>query len=280
MPSTSGPIRGFVSVFFLPVEGTWCFRRTWMSRWKLGSMVRINGLFHLSGIYWGYNLLTNRYPPAWRVKKGPFVCRYIWIPAWIYTPEIEHIPPEKYAGTGRLNLPFEMVSFQVTFVNFHGGWYIHLISIQPRNSPGWLVFCCWGSLKRHFLLKMLKGDFDVTLDVFTNHTKEFQKISKYKPGTQTCGGRWERKLELMWVVLWHKALRNTRRCAHAPPWHKALCTGPPGWHKALRTGPPQGDTRRCAQAPLTNTMRCALALPWHKALCTRPALGFEPMTDR
>ena len=77
-----------------------------------------------------------------------------------------------------------MVPFQVTFVNFHGGWYIHLISIQPRNSPGWLVFCCWGSLKRHFLLKMLKGDFDVTLDVFTNHTKEFQKISKYKPGTQ------------------------------------------------------------------------------------------------
>ena len=30
---------------------------TWMSR-KLGSMVRINGLFHLviNGIYWGYNL--------------------------------------------------------------------------------------------------------------------------------------------------------------------------------------------------------------------------------
>ena len=28
----------------------------WMSRWKLGSMVRINGLFHLliNGIYWGY----------------------------------------------------------------------------------------------------------------------------------------------------------------------------------------------------------------------------------
>ena len=32
---------------------------TWMSRWKLGSMVRINGLFHLlrNGICWGYNPL-------------------------------------------------------------------------------------------------------------------------------------------------------------------------------------------------------------------------------
>ena len=31
----------------------------WMSRWKLGSMVRINGLFHLpiNRVYWGYNLL-------------------------------------------------------------------------------------------------------------------------------------------------------------------------------------------------------------------------------
>ena len=30
-----------------------------MSRWKLGSMVRINGLFHLliNGVCWGYNLL-------------------------------------------------------------------------------------------------------------------------------------------------------------------------------------------------------------------------------
>ena len=30
-----------------------------MSRWKLGSMVRINGLFHLliNGVYWGYNPL-------------------------------------------------------------------------------------------------------------------------------------------------------------------------------------------------------------------------------
>ena len=32
---------------------------TRMSRWKLGSMVRINGLFHLriNGVYWGYNPL-------------------------------------------------------------------------------------------------------------------------------------------------------------------------------------------------------------------------------
>ena len=30
---------------------------------KLGSMVRINGLFHLliNGVYWGYNPLTNIY---------------------------------------------------------------------------------------------------------------------------------------------------------------------------------------------------------------------------
>ena len=32
-----------------------------MSRWKLGSMVRINGLVHLliNGVYWGYNPPTN-----------------------------------------------------------------------------------------------------------------------------------------------------------------------------------------------------------------------------
>ena len=91
---------------------------------------------------------------------------------------------------------------------------------------------------------------------------------------------------------WHKALHITRRCAHAPQWHKALCTGPPWdlspwltgkksvarttkpqahappplWHKALCTGPPPGDTRRCAQPvtqgvvhrpPLGDTRRCA-----------------------
>ena len=37
-----------------------------MSRWKLGSMVRINGLFHLlidGGIPWGYNPLILTFDP-------------------------------------------------------------------------------------------------------------------------------------------------------------------------------------------------------------------------
>ena len=36
-----------------------CLISAWMSRWKLGSMVRINGLFHLliNGVYWGYKPL-------------------------------------------------------------------------------------------------------------------------------------------------------------------------------------------------------------------------------
>ena len=38
---------------------------TWMFRWKLGSMVRINGLFHLlkNGVYWGYNPLILTFDP-------------------------------------------------------------------------------------------------------------------------------------------------------------------------------------------------------------------------
>ena len=41
------------------VNGRQTSRHTWISRWKLGSMVSLNGLFHLliNGIYWGYNPL-------------------------------------------------------------------------------------------------------------------------------------------------------------------------------------------------------------------------------
>ena len=43
---------------------------TWMSRWKLGSIVRINGLFHLliNGVYWGYNPLTNHLRSSWDIQ--------------------------------------------------------------------------------------------------------------------------------------------------------------------------------------------------------------------
>ena len=46
---------------------------TWMSRWKLGSMVRINGLFHLplNGVYWGYILLTNLLLSSWDIQVLP-----------------------------------------------------------------------------------------------------------------------------------------------------------------------------------------------------------------
>ncbi len=50
-----------------------------MSRWKLGSMVRINGLFHLLiyGIYWGYNPLPNLLLTSWdnQVVSGWFHCK-------------------------------------------------------------------------------------------------------------------------------------------------------------------------------------------------------------
>ena len=44
---------------------------TWMSCWKLGSMVRINGLFHLliSGIYRGYNQFTDHLLTSNRTSK-------------------------------------------------------------------------------------------------------------------------------------------------------------------------------------------------------------------
>ena len=39
---------------------------------KLGSMVRINGLFHLpiNGVYWGYNSLTNHLLTSWDIQEG------------------------------------------------------------------------------------------------------------------------------------------------------------------------------------------------------------------
>ena len=41
---------------------------------KLGSMVRINGLFHLpiNGVYWGYNLLTNHLLTSWDIQAPWF----------------------------------------------------------------------------------------------------------------------------------------------------------------------------------------------------------------
>ena len=37
---------------------------------KLGSMVRINGLFHLliNGVYWGHNPLTNLLLTSWDIQ--------------------------------------------------------------------------------------------------------------------------------------------------------------------------------------------------------------------
>ena len=54
------------------VEQVRAFLSTWMSRWKLGSMVRINVLFHLliNGVYWGYNPLTNLLLTSWDILAG------------------------------------------------------------------------------------------------------------------------------------------------------------------------------------------------------------------
>ena len=43
-----------------------------MSRSKLGSMVRINGLFHLliNGAYWGYNPLTHHLLTSWDIQAS------------------------------------------------------------------------------------------------------------------------------------------------------------------------------------------------------------------
>ena len=39
---------------------------------KLGSMVRISGLFHLliNGVYWGYNPFTNHLLTSWDIQVG------------------------------------------------------------------------------------------------------------------------------------------------------------------------------------------------------------------
>ena len=43
---------------------------TWISRWKLGSMVRISGLFHLliNKVYWGYNPLIRTFDPNFQLE--------------------------------------------------------------------------------------------------------------------------------------------------------------------------------------------------------------------
>ena len=40
-----------------------------------GSMVRINGLFHLllHGVYWGYNPFTNHLLTSWDIQMGGIV---------------------------------------------------------------------------------------------------------------------------------------------------------------------------------------------------------------
>ena len=54
----------------------------WMSRWKLGSMVRINGLFHLliDGVYWGYNPLILTIDPNF--QRDIQVCCF-WEPFFV-----------------------------------------------------------------------------------------------------------------------------------------------------------------------------------------------------
>ena len=65
-----------------------------MSRWKLGSMVRIKGLFHLliNGVYWSYHpltnhLLTSTWTSKWTNRTHYFV---LWVDdvfeerAWIW----------------------------------------------------------------------------------------------------------------------------------------------------------------------------------------------------
>ena len=77
-----------------------------MSRWKLGSMVRTNGLFHLliNGVYWGYNPPILTFDPNFlghpsgyfwtpklkpiEMEKNPIDKRRIWIPSsW---PHLSH----------------------------------------------------------------------------------------------------------------------------------------------------------------------------------------------
>ena len=60
---------------------------TWMSRWKLGSMDRISGLFHLpiNGVYWVYNplILTIdpnflQHPSRWWFQVFLYFCPDPW----------------------------------------------------------------------------------------------------------------------------------------------------------------------------------------------------------
>ena len=65
---------------------------TWMSRWKLGSMVRLGSMGYnplLNGVYWGYNPLTNLLLTSWDIQVYlPMVsngihCDIIYLHGWL-----------------------------------------------------------------------------------------------------------------------------------------------------------------------------------------------------
>ena len=106
-------------------------------------------------------------------------------PAWIYTPEIKHIPL-KNAGTGRLIFLLKWSLFRWHSLIFRGGWYMHLISIQPRNSwGGWAFFGCGSFFNgmnfvgRKFCPCHLGCEFTKV-----NTPRNSERFSKYKPRTQ------------------------------------------------------------------------------------------------
>ena len=113
----------------------------------------------------GCNLLTNRYPPVWRVKKGPWsLCLWVYLNSCLNIhPRNWTISPWKICWDWKTIFLLKCSLFRWHSVIFREGG----ISISFQYSPGihragW--FLLLGKFETAFLLKMLKGDFDVTLD--------------------------------------------------------------------------------------------------------------------
>ena len=98
---------------------------TWMFRWKLGSMVRINGLFHLliNEVYWGYNPL-NLLLTSWDILAH-------WLYSFLVQLHYWMCPIQPHESRNSLLLPLDESNARDSIV-FHA--LIRMRSLRSQRS--------------------------------------------------------------------------------------------------------------------------------------------------
>ena len=119
---------------------------TWMSRWKLGSMVRISGLFHLpiNGVCWGYNPLTNHLLTSWDIQVYLLSTIKGWNGPWFLT--------SNYPGSGGGQFQEDVAIHFLTDRECLGEEHV-LPNFDLRQCPLFLVWRC-DSLLLHVLFHL------------------------------------------------------------------------------------------------------------------------------